>query len=209
MTAPQVLNMFAGFDDYMEEKEPGYKAKRAQERAEREAADAAFAKELIKRYGSKKKALAPTKPERVIMAATAQFERKERKNGYAFTTLDGWSPGELQEAPEHVQAAVAAALPLPASIITAAAENDAWEARNREYEVLLGRIGDWRLPMACCVRQRIVCKLLETGLRAESLQDVLVRQRYYMKREYEMNEIGHAVLADLEHLAAKEASYAR
>jgi hypothetical protein len=47
----------------------------------------------------------------------------------------------------------------------------------------------------------MVLGLLETGLRAQSVAEVLIRQRHYIASGFSIPEIEQAVLADLEHLA--------
>lgn len=51
-SAPDPANFFAGFDDWMEEREPGYKAKRAQQAAIQEAQRKLDLQRIIRHYGS-------------------------------------------------------------------------------------------------------------------------------------------------------------
>ena len=50
-------------------------------------------------------------------------------------------------------------------------------------------------------RWEIVRDLLEAGLRVRTINDVLIRQRHFVGREYNMPNVEEAVLADLEVLA--------
>ena len=57
------------------------------------------------------------------------------------------------------------------------------------------------------MRRHLVCQLLETGLRARTLAEVVMRQRYLVDLGENMPEIERAVLADLEALM-EEAAHA-
>jgi hypothetical protein len=50
-------------------------------------------------------------------------------------------------------------------------------------------------------RRKIVRELLEAGLRARSIADVLIRQRYLVREEWNMPGVEQAALANLEVLA--------
>jgi hypothetical protein len=108
------------FEDFCEEQEPGYKAGQAEELRQKQRQEAAaFLKDVITRYGSRRAALAPSPMERAVDRAVAPFVREQKcedLNGhFPTTTLDGWWQLELP-APDHVQEAVVRALPLPKTI---------------------------------------------------------------------------------------------
>ncbi|MEI4473350.1 helix-turn-helix domain-containing protein [Frigidibacter sp. MR17.24] len=67
--APRPSNPFAGFDDWMEEKEPGWKAAQAVRRAEREAARLARCRELLAEFGSEDAVFAETELETALREA--------------------------------------------------------------------------------------------------------------------------------------------
>jgi hypothetical protein len=67
--------IFDGFDDFMEACEPGYKAARAQNRAEKLKARIARKAALIERHGSLESALAPCEREAKIIEAVAQWRK--------------------------------------------------------------------------------------------------------------------------------------
>lgn len=75
-TKPQSGNMFAGFDDWMEAKEPGWKAEQARRRADREAKRLARCRELLAEYGSEKAVFAPNDLERRLRRALAPLRDK-------------------------------------------------------------------------------------------------------------------------------------
>ncbi|WP_062561002.1 hypothetical protein [Paracoccus aminovorans] len=66
---PQSANFFTGFADWMEEREPGYKAREAARRAEKESKRLARCRELLEVYGSEDAVFAPTDLEAAIRDA--------------------------------------------------------------------------------------------------------------------------------------------
>jgi hypothetical protein len=199
--------VLSGFDDHMEREEPGYKARRAREAiAQREVA-AAKRRALIREHGSEDAANALNRMERLVDEAARPFERlvpRVYANGvFSVMSLDGWSGSVFGTEPSEVlRSAVSGALPLPATIQEAADEYAAWEQRDDERRALSGdELADTKLSLGCCLRRDIVRNLLETGLRATNIADVLERQRYFVALEFPAPEIDRAVLADLEYLA--------
>ena len=114
---PQPGNMFAGFDDWMEAKEPGYKAEQARRRADREAKRLARCRELLAEYGSEKAVFAPTDLEKRLRRALAPL----REGGDSFK---GWIAGNPTPA---MWQAIQAASPLPDTLQGIWAEHAAWE----------------------------------------------------------------------------------
>jgi hypothetical protein len=199
-----ILEAFARFDDHMEAREPGYKARKAQERAERERQWAEYRIAVLEKYGSEDVARAPTPIERAIEAAVDPLRRSVRVGTHAVESLDGWHDLlSAREAPDSVRRAVEQAWQMPTTILAAKAEYDRWEERDDELNAAWGAArGEYiYLPLACSLRHDIIRLLLETGLRAQSIAEVLIRQRHYIEREFSIPEIEQAVLADLERLA--------
>jgi hypothetical protein len=85
---PTLMDMFAGFDDRMEEREPGYKARKAAERTEKERKRLARCKELLAQYGSEEAIFAETPVEVALREALAPLACKTR--GFD-TYRDYWS----------------------------------------------------------------------------------------------------------------------
>lgn len=196
-------NPFAGYDEWAEKQEPGYKARVRAERAEEERERAAYRAAVISKYGSEEAAKSPVQFEQVVEDAVAHLKRREMKhyaNGdFETLTLDGWSHGD-SPVPDSVLRAVEGATPLPTTIAGAKAEYDLWCERERELGAAWNsEFSDNYLSIACILRQDIVRDLMETGLRAQTLNDVIIRQRYVIQ-DY-MADGFCAVLADLEHLA--------
>lgn len=67
-------NPFQDFGDWMEAKEPGWKAREAQRRAEKEAARQARCRALLAEYGSEDAVFAPTATEAALREALAHLE---------------------------------------------------------------------------------------------------------------------------------------
>ena len=201
------LEALLRFDDRMEEREPGYKARQAQERAERERQWAEYRITVIAKYGSEDSAKTLTPIEQAIEAAVAPLRRSMRVGTQAVETLDGWRGcSSMREAPDSVRRAVEAAWPMPSTILEAKAENDRWEERDDELAAVWGAPrGECSfLSLACDLRRDIVQHQLGTGLRAQCVADVLERHRYSLGLGFRADEIDQAVLADLEHLATMQ-----
>jgi hypothetical protein len=109
--------------------------------------------------------------------------------------------GRYSDLPPHLRKALSDAYPLPSTIAEAGAEYDYWEQRDHDLGLVLEDTTNTQLDLCADGRREIVRGLLETGLRARSLHDVLIRQRYVVNLEYSAPEIGRAVLEDLQHLA--------
>lgn len=116
-------NPFQDFGDWMEAKEPGWKAKEAQRRAEKEAARHVRCKELLAEYGSEDAVFAPTATEATLRDALAHLEEPGNTLwGYrGFRYIDGPTP-------EMWQAMRGAGL-VPETVPEAWAAYEAHEAR--------------------------------------------------------------------------------
>ncbi|AUQ53191.1 winged helix-turn-helix domain-containing protein [Phaeobacter inhibens] len=113
-SGPTVRDLFAGFDDWMESREPGYKARAAAERAEKERKRLTRCQELLRQYGSEDAVFAPTMTEEAIREALAHMADPDTLWGYrdfsgGKLTPDMWEAvrGAVR-VPETVQEAWAA-----------------------------------------------------------------------------------------------------
>ncbi|WP_010137901.1 helix-turn-helix domain-containing protein [Oceanicola sp. S124] len=104
--AAKPKGMFDGFDDWMEAKEPGWKARSAAERAQREAARLKRCEELLREFGSEEAVFAETAEEAALRKALAPLADKTK----GFSGFDGWVSGRPTEA---MWQAMGAALPFP------------------------------------------------------------------------------------------------
>lgn len=114
-------------------------------------------------------------------------------------TLDGWDGRILDgEIPERVRQVIRAALPFPATITAAKTELDYWVERDRELEAMYDdTISNSYLSLSCQVRSDLVRDAFETGIRARSVEEIEIRQRYLVELECSMPKIERAVLLDL------------
>lgn len=201
------LNIFTGFDDFMEAKEPGYKAARARDRAEKNAARAARRKMLFGRFGSEEAITAPCGRERMILQALKPW-RTVRGRPYERWTdaLDGWRDA-YSKPPAHIDAAIRGAYPLPTNFADARAEFDYWQSRELELADAWDkdRSGE-ELDLAAYWRMRIVERLIESELVAKDAANVLVRFRLYREREYNDYDAETAIFNDLERIVTEAAA---
>jgi hypothetical protein len=159
---------------------------------------------VIRRYGSEAAALAPCEREMLLREAVRQWSKMIDPPSERWTkSIDGWSGlTALGELSARAREALSTAYALPATIEEAIAEDKYWQQRAGELGLIIhGRRDDSsNLDMCAQARQSIVLELLETGIRAQSIKDVLARQRYMVESETLDGKINDAVLADLAHL---------
>lgn len=206
--APSPLNIFTGFDDFMEAKEPGYKAARARGRAEKNAARATRRKALFERFGSEDSITAPCERERMIHTALKPWRKARKRPDQRWTdTLDGWGSNAFSNPPAHIDAAIRAAYPLPATFAAARAELDYWRSRELEFADAWDQdlTGD-ELDLAAYWRMRIVENLIESELVAKDAADVLARFRLYREREYNDHAAETTIFNDLERIVMEAAA---
>jgi hypothetical protein len=196
---PRNGDIFAGFDDFMEAKEPGYKAAAAREKAEKVAAREARRKAIIERYGSAEAALAPCERELMLQKAVERWRKPCNPPHERWThSVDGWC-FYSEAPPERVETALRNAYPLPETFPVARAEYDYWRARDHEMEdVLNGDVGDFALDLLAVARMMIVEALIETELVVRTPGDLLERFRLYREREYHDHKSETKIFNDLE-----------
>lgn len=196
-------NWFEDFENHMERKEPGYKARQKTNRIMAELDRAEERAVLIAKAGSLKKALADNPAEAAINRSVAKFQKHVRKkyaNGtFEVFSLDGWT-NEMEQPSERVLHAVRNAIDLPTTISAAAIEHECWVKRDRERQLLTNTLGDTALSLGCALRRDLIYKLLRYELRAASLDDVIVRQRLTIEEDGDDVRLAWAILADLQAL---------
>jgi DNA-binding CsgD family transcriptional regulator len=178
---------------YAEAERTDWTARARKEKPERDA--------VIKRYGSEEAVLAPCVREAKLREAVRQWSVFYDPPNQRWTkSIDGWT-GLYSQIPTNVREALSAAYPLPVTIDEAWTEYSYWEKRDRDIGLILENTSDTQLDMPAHGRWEIVRDLLEAGLRVRTINDVLIRQRHFVGREYNMPNVEEAVLADLEVLA--------
>lgn len=192
--AAKPVNIFEGFDDWMEEKEPGYKAKRAQERAARNSREDQRRAEVLAQYGSEAALFARTAWEAALDAAIAPLATWDHwtdSDGvkHRFTdTLDGKRPKigfwHLDDITPAIREAVMTAYMWPSNLDTALQEVKAWD-RLRWDRGLFG--GEWNHYAEVECRILLLEHELDTGRPAASWEDVQARfdwKRYEFERQW-------------------------
>ena len=211
---PNILDAFAAMDAEANRQDPGRPARLAEEKRQKEIERANKRVEILHRYGSVEAAIAGSPMQQRLAAAVKPFRRQvmyQFFNGRHLTdSLDGWT-GMLShgtKASDRVRGAVENASPMPETIVDAVTEWRLWRERDEELELIHDNFdANTQLPLECQLREKLVRDLLEFGLRATCLADIIARQRYAV----EMVQAGgdgcaEAILADLEHLATRGAS---
>lgn len=156
-------NFFAGFDDWMEAREPGWKAAKAERLSERERKRLARCRELLAEFGSEEAVFAETEAERRLRLALEPLEARWHgmDNG-------DWISGEPTPA---MWEAIGRACPLPACISAVWAELGAWEAL---VEARCAFIPDYDAPACIRARQAALEHLMDT-LPAPSVEGLRAR----------------------------------
>ncbi len=173
--APTKKDFITDLTDYFEQREPGYKARVAEEARQREEARLKERSELIERYGSEDAVMAPCDKEAMLEEACAHLAEVE-EDGYV-SNLDGWGPmSKNTDLPESVRQAVSQAYPLPTSIAEAWAEWRHWNRRWHERATLEPYLESHPLPVNA---RLVVLEELLVALPAQSLDDVLARLDKY------------------------------
>lgn len=134
-------NPFAGFADWMEAKEPGWKARNAAERAEREARRIARCREILAEYGDEDAVFAPSEIEAALRDALRPFD-----TGEGFWNYRGfsYSDGPTDEMWQAIRAAVA----IPGTVSEALAAYRAFIARQEPRFVLEPAYNPWEWESA-------------------------------------------------------------
>lgn len=189
-------NIFDGFDDWMEAKEPGWKAREAAKRAERAARDARRRAEVLAVYGSKAALFARTERERLLdeaIAPLATWDHWTDDDGtvhrYA-ATLEGktpvcgfWCWSDITPA---IREAVTGAYPWPATLAEALAEVQDWDRLSLDRGLFCHH-GEWNHYAEVECRVALVEHALDGGAPAASWDDMQARfdwKRYQDERQW-------------------------
>lgn len=167
----------------------------AQEHARYEQERELQLRRIIRKYGSAKRAMAPTHREAAVDAA-AQFISMDHGE-----TLGGWT-GADEPIPPGVAVAVRSALPWPSSLEEAAREEEFWTERDRELGWLLRKEeAESSLSLACLARHYLIGDALAFDMRAASIADLSYRLRYAEQQGIQDTRFIEAMQRDVENLA--------
>lgn len=162
----------AGFEDWMEKREPGHKARAARERAEREAARMARCVDHLRRFGSREAVFAETPDEcrlRETLAPLADHRAFMDSEETYIAGYCGWQGGGEQ--PEALREALGRALPFPETIGAVRAEIATWDALN-DARMDLEPLGDE--PVWIRARRHALERLMDT-ITAPTVEGVRTR----------------------------------
>lgn len=191
--AAEPVNFFDGFDDWMEAKEPGWKARRAQEKATRNSRDDQRRTEVLSHYGSEAALFARTEQEALLDAAIASLatwgywtDNDGVEHRHA-ATLDGNKPTfwSIKEITPPIHEAVANAYLWPSSLDAALQEVKAWDRLRWDRGLFSG--GEWSHYAEVECRIALLEHALNVGQPAASWDDVQARfnwKRYEFERQW-------------------------
>jgi hypothetical protein len=190
---------FDGFGDWMEQREPGWKAKQAEANANRAMERAAKRREILERYGSEEAAMARDPREQALHnAALPWLEGPFQPNGDEphlvgrwHRRMGGWELYQFRAEPaDPCRAALLAAIPLPTTIREAREEAQYWEIRDDELCHVFEDWNDTSLDLPAAWRRNKVRDMWTKELPIVTLDDILVRL------EYAAEEIGMRTVCD-------------
>lgn len=193
---PPAGNIFDGFDDWMEGKEPGWKARQAAKRAAQDVREARRRHELLAIYGTEAQLFARTERELVLNAAIEPLATWDHWTGgdgavhrYA-VTLDGkrplcgiWRETDITSA---IREAVTGAYPWPETLVGALREVKEWDSLRFDREVFCSP-HEWNHYAEVECRVTLLEHALECGQPAASWDDVQARfdwKRYEFERQW-------------------------
>ncbi|UVV67029.1 winged helix-turn-helix domain-containing protein [Brucella anthropi] len=123
---PKTANFFEGFNDRMEAKYPGWKAREAAARAERENERLRKCRELLKEFGSEDAIFAATEQEHLLRATLEPLAEWSEYSNSSSTYISGYAGWTCREPTPKLWEALARAYPLPTDIQGVWAEYRYW-----------------------------------------------------------------------------------
>ncbi|MDG3578367.1 MULTISPECIES: winged helix-turn-helix domain-containing protein [Rhizobium] len=166
--APKSANFFEGFDDWMEKREPGHKARQAQKNADRQSRKAMRRAEILKTFGTMKAFFDATPMEEALIQAAKPFARREVHEDWCgtrrnFTVELGGCSDDIwmvENTSGEAKAAIRNAVPFPATIRGLLDEYRMWEALRRDRQAFID--GEYYPRREAELRSRLVQEELKT-----------------------------------------------
>lgn len=177
---------------------------------------------VLSRHGGPTAVLAPCSREKLLRAAVARWSQAQDAPNERWTrSLSGWTRSSLpRHMPPEIRRAVETAYSLPTTVVGAIAELEYWERRGQEIALMRDSASDaapildeyadpaGHLDLPAYARAIVIRRLVEHGLRAVTIQDALARAEYWRAHSGRGSWLEAAILADLRHLAGKQAPVA-
>ncbi len=192
---PQPRSFFDGFEDWMEAKEPGYKAREAVKRANRNGRDARRRAEVLAVYGTDGALFARTERETALDTAIAHLATWDHWTDGDGTvhrfakTLDGKVPKygwwRWDDVTPAIQVAVMGAYPWPMFLADALKEVKEWDRLRWDRGLFTG--GEWNHYAEVECRVELLEHALECAQPAASWDDLQARfdwKRYQEERTW-------------------------
>lgn len=190
--AAKPASFFDGFDDWMEGREPGYKAKQAAHRAERDAERAKGRADAINLYGSEKAVFQRTQREEALFGATdgtcdcmhRVWTGDDGEEHPFLESVDGCGAGgyiwETSKLSDRFIAAVSSAYPLPDRLHGVLEEWREWR-RLEDTRALFCEPGEWVHYIEVQARIAVLEDLLNARPVA-TWEDMDARMQWWMVR---------------------------
>jgi hypothetical protein len=180
------MNIFQIFMDDMEKRQPGFKAKKREERMQKERDDEEQRKALLEKYGSEEAILAPCEKEMALIEACRHLMEQ---NEYGFwIDKDETQETSVDSSPsESFREAVTKAIPLPETMKEAWAEKNFWNIRHHEKFLFDEAYYEGSGPHLDA-RVYVVQELLDT-LPSNDIDDLLARIDCF----YELHSRGYQI----------------
>ncbi|OQP87881.1 hypothetical protein BTR14_03115 [Rhizobium rhizosphaerae] len=144
---PEPVNFFAGFADWMEQKQPGYKAARAKEEAERNTRAAIRRAEILRAFGTLRAFMDPTPLEALLFKAGKPFVTKwvtfedvcgtRRRHADVMKGTKG-RHGLIEDFDPQAVQAVKEAIPFPLGVSAAFEELKQWDRLEKDRALFTG-----------------------------------------------------------------------
>ncbi|MGU3496127.1 transposase [Xanthobacteraceae bacterium A53D] len=198
--AQSIRNIFEGFDDWMEEREPGHEAREAAKRAERQARDDIRRAGILEQYGSEAALFARTEQEQALNRAIAplatwRFWRAEDGTEHRYAErLGGVKPKcgfwGFEDVTPAIRDAVMGAYPWPSTLGEALREVQSWGELRLDRGLFVsgdGSPGEWNHYAEVECRVVLLERELDAGRAAASWDDVQARfdwKRYQDQRQW-------------------------
>lgn len=192
---PPIKQTFTGFDDWMEDREPGYKARRAAERAEKERKDEIRRREILREYGSKAALFRRTPWEKALFQAvepiaTLGYGTDMDGARYIYTQkIDGkvFDFPKYEEITPPIMKVILAAYPVPATLMDILGEHRSW--RRLELDRALFNVGEWNHYQEVNIRIAILeHELYQRPI--QGWQDMQARMEWWqIELDWEINNL--------------------